>query len=99
MNYNYIRIHKKPNAATKVIAVKNRMFEYDVVIDVYVDSVIFTEYTIDNPRTPTSFTHTNSGWFQCTTTNDILPFGKFKIDKDESTEGRLVVYYEDVIED
>ena len=97
MEYNYIIIYKV--GSQRQIRAKGEMFSYDVVVDVYPDMVTFTEHTIDNLKKASSFCETNSGWYQCTITSDILPHGKFKVDEEESREGYLVVYYEDVIED
>lgn len=97
MNYIIVNGIKK-NPKRKSITSSHTLFRLPLVVDVSDDKIEFTEYTIDNLKEPLKPTKASGNYYQISVYDYRLPCGKFEIDEDESEEGKIVVYFEDLLE-
>ncbi len=95
---NYIKVNQhKTNKKRKQVTSSHSVFKLPFVVTVSDDKIQFTEYTIDNPKEPLKPIKASEGYYQVSVYDYRLPCGKFEIDEEESEEGKIVVYYEDLI--
>lgn len=98
---DYIRINSGGKPRTYNISSNNSFFKSEIVVCVVADDkIVFSVPTIDfNGKGTITYEIKNTIKMRrvslCT---NFLPFGSFQIDKDESNEDQLVVYFEDKIE-
>ena len=103
---NYINITGDPSGIhqrdkNKGVASKNNIFSKPVIIKKYTNRIEFLEHTSTSVDKPVTFgvsqRHKNGEtWYSCRISAELLPLGKIEFDEDESEEGKLVFYYEDV---
>tara|TARA_R110000851_G_scaffold328862_1_gene500261 strand:- start:533 stop:880 length:348 start_codon:yes stop_codon:yes gene_type:complete len=96
---DYSKIHQKDKI--RRINSKNAIFSKPVIIRRYIDRIEFIEFTSTSMEKPISFSlfypHDNGiKWYANKISAELLPFGRIEFDEDESEEGKLVFYYEDV---
>ena len=81
---------------------KNTLFSKPVLINRFNDRIEFIEYTSISESKPVKFSvhsinKNGSTSYQKKIRADLLPFGTIELDEDDSSEGKLVFYYEDAI--
>lgn len=78
----------------------DKFFNDPVIVEIFHDKVVFKHPTIDYQKSyynPTKNEKYNSYIFFVV--DDTLQEGEFPVDQDESNEDRLVIYFEDKIEE
>jgi hypothetical protein len=97
LDYDSILINNNKHQNQYVISSKHSIFKNEYIkVDVDNCSLIFSIPTIDynGKMYKSQINNNNNEWrFFSITTNELLITGKFKVDIDESTEDKLIVYY------
>ena len=100
---DYIRVHgDKYRVRARLIESKHPIFNGEVCVDVDDEKIVFTEMLLDDEGKKTmSFAKlkgSKAGWMRGRISDDRIPLQKMEIDLEESTEDRVVIYFEDLIE-